>query len=251
LGGGTVRTIARHGFFHLGEVTFALAEIPAPCPLHAPNPGYARFMTQARKTTAPRPIHRQANRDLKRTAVLETAVGLFNDKGFRATSIDEIALALHVTKPTIYNYFGSKDEILFECVRLGMQATLDAAQAVERRGGSGLGRLKALIHDLAIIATQPFGKCVTRTADHDLSEESRARFRALKKDTEAAIRAIVQAGIEDGSIAAADPRLVSFCISGALNWISRWYEDDGRLAPGDIADAYVAILTNGIAARRS
>ena len=101
-------------------------------------------------------------------------------KGFRATSIDQVAIALNVTKPTIYHYFSNKDEILFECVRKGLQVTLDAAQKVEKQGGNGLERLKSLIHDYAVIATEPFGKCVTRTADHDLSEASRKKVQSAQ-----------------------------------------------------------------------
>jgi AcrR family transcriptional regulator len=197
----------------------------------------------------PKREEREQEREIKRSAVLDTAVRLFNDKGFRATSIDEVAVALNVTKPTIYHYFSNKDEILFECVRKGLQVTLDAAQAVESQGGNGLDRLKALIHDYAVIATEDFGKCVTRTTDHDLSPASRKKFRALKRETDAVIRKVVLSGMKDGSIAPGDPRMVTFCVSGALNWISRWYEDDGGQTPEEIADIYVDILVNGLAVR--
>lgn len=199
----------------------------------------------------PKQEERERERNIKRDAVLETAVRMFNEKGFRATSIDQVAVALNVTKPTIYHYFSNKDEILFECVRKGLQVTLDAAQKVEKQGGDGLERLKALIHDYAVIATEPFGKCVTRTADHDLTETSRKKFRALKRETDAVIRKVVLSGMQDGSIRQGDVRLATFCISGALNWVSRWYEEDGSLTPEEIAEAYVDILVNGLAARRS
>lgn len=190
---------------------------------------------------------RARGRNIKRSAVLQTAVRMFNEKGFRSTSIDEVAVALNVTKPTIYHYFSNKDEILFECVRLGLQVTLDAAEAVEKQGGNGLDRMKALIRDYAVLSTQDFGKCVNRTADHDLSEKSRKKFRALKRETDAVIQKVVLSGMRDGSIAVSDPKLVSFCVSGALNWISRWFEDDGSLTAEEIADAYVDILINGLA----
>jgi AcrR family transcriptional regulator len=198
----------------------------------------------------PKQEERERDRIVKRDAVLDTAVRMFNEKGFRATSIDQVAIALNVTKPTIYHYFSNKDEILFECVRKGLQVTLDAAQKVEKQGGNGLERLKSLIHDYAVIATEPFGKCVTRTADHDLSEASRKKFRGLKRETDSVIRKVVVSGMQDGSITPGDPRLVTFCVSGALNWISRWYEQDGSLSPEEIAETYVEILINGLAPRR-
>src|SRR5262249_50625138 len=68
----------------------------------------------------PRREERARERELKRDAVLRTAVALFNKNGVRATSLAGVAKALNVTKPTIYHYFSTKDEILFECVRRGV-----------------------------------------------------------------------------------------------------------------------------------
>ena len=65
---------------------------------------------------------RAQQREAKRNAVLQTAARLFNERGYHATSLDDIAEQLHVSKPTLYYYVKSKDDILLECVRtaLGM-----------------------------------------------------------------------------------------------------------------------------------
>jgi len=202
-----------------------------------------------RKSPWPKPADRERERALKREAVLRTAVEFFNDKGFHATSLDDVALALNVTKPTIYHYFSNKDEILFECVRFGLERIREGAEAVEKQGGSGLDRLKGLMRNYALVMTDDFGMCVTRTADHELSAESRARFRALKREIDTTIRGVVEAGMKDGSIAAGDVRIVTATLSGALNWIARWFDPDGPLGPEEIADGCVATLVNGIAAK--
>jgi AcrR family transcriptional regulator len=197
----------------------------------------------------PRRQQRDAGRDLKREAVLRVAVEFFNDKGFHATSLDDVADALNVTKPTIYHYFSSKDDILLACVRRGVESIRQAGAAVEERGGSGIERLKAHMRSYAIVMTSDFGMCVTRTADHELSKESRARFRALKRETDLTLRAVVEDGMRDGSIAPGDPRLVTFTLAGALNWIARWYDPRGSLSPQAIADGAVATLVDGLAPR--
>lgn len=150
---------------------------------------------------------RERERREKREAVLHAAVRSFNDRGFHATSLDDVANALNVTKPTIYHYFGSKDEILFECVRRGLEGIREAAEAVEAGGDSGLERLRRLMLDYAVIMTRDFGMCVTRTADHELSDESRTKFRALKREIDQTVRRVVEQGMAEGTIAAADPRL--------------------------------------------
>ena len=89
---------------------------------------------------------REREREAKREAVLRTAARLFNAKGYHATSLDEVATALQVTKPTIYHYFSNKDEILFECTRRGLDAIATAAREAAERGGSGVERLRALLN---------------------------------------------------------------------------------------------------------
>lgn len=192
---------------------------------------------------------RERERREKREAVLRAAVRSFNDKGFHATSLDEVANALNVTKPTIYHYFGSKDEILFECVRRGLDSIREAAEAVETRGGGGLERLRALILGYAGVMTKDFGMCVVRTADHELSAESRARFRALKREIDDMVRRVVAQGMADGTLAKGDPLLVTFTLTGALNWIARWYDPAGPLTPQQVAEGAVATLVAGLAAR--
>ena len=123
---------------------------------------------------------------------------------------------------TIYHYFSSKDEILFECVRRGVESIRDAGANVEKRAAAAWSlRLKAHMHNYALVMTSDFGMCVTRTADHELSKESRARFRALKRETDVTMRRVIEDGMRDGSIAPGNSRLMTFTLTGALNWIAR------------------------------
>ena len=62
----------------------------------------------------------------KRQAVLSTAAQMFNERGFHATSLDDVAARLGVSKPTLYYYVRSKDQILLECVQQGLEMTLEA-----------------------------------------------------------------------------------------------------------------------------
>src|SRR5213076_747588 len=119
------------------------------------------------------PNDRQRERALKRDAVLRTAARVFNDKGFHAASLDEVADRLHVTRPTLYYYFKNKDEILFECVRLGLQMVRDGIAEVDRAGGSARDKLVACMRVYARIVTMDFGMCLIRIGEDPLSEDSR------------------------------------------------------------------------------
>src|ERR1700733_4784159 len=65
----------------------------------------------------------------KKEAVLQTAVQMFIEKGYRQTSLDDVAKRLKITKPALYYYFHNKEEIYLECYRRGIAMT---QQSLER-----------------------------------------------------------------------------------------------------------------------
>src|SRR5215472_17943922 len=69
---------------------------------------------------------RQHDREVKREAVIRAAAHAFNLKGYHNTSLDDIAAALEVTKPTVYYYVTNKEQLLFECFVAGVEQIREA-----------------------------------------------------------------------------------------------------------------------------
>jgi AcrR family transcriptional regulator len=210
----------------------------------------ARASSAAAASPWSTPEERAREREQKREAVLSTAVRFFNTKGFHATSLDDVALALNVTKPTIYHYFANKDEVLFECVRRGLDSIRESATTAAAHGGTGGERLRIMLLDYAMVMTKDFGICVSRTQDVQLAPDSRARFRALKREIDTIIRNVIEEGVADGSIVTDDPRLATFTVTGALNWIAYWYDPKGKMPARAVAEGTVATLMAGLAPGR-
>ncbi|MDO7842120.1 TetR/AcrR family transcriptional regulator [Sphingomonas immobilis] len=189
---------------------------------------------------------REAERSEKRIALLRAAVHLFNERGFHATSLEEVAASLGVTKPVIYHYLGNKDQVAFECVRIGVEQLHAAAADAAAQPGTGLDRLRAFLLRYAAIMMDDFGRGVVRIGDDTLSVPMRARFRALKSEIDAALRAMIDAAVADGSARAADTRLAAFAIAGALNWPSHWHRQDGPQTVEQIAAGLVDFLCDGL-----
>ena len=192
---------------------------------------------------------RDADRAEKREAVLRAAVRMFNARGYHATSLDDVAASLHVTKPTIYHYLGNKEQVLLECVSRGVAELRTAADTATAAPGDGLARLRSFLRQYARVNMDDFGRCVIRTGDELLSPDGAARFRALKAEIDRAMRALIADGIADGSIACGDVRLIAFTLAGALNWPARWHDPAGAGSAADLADEMVDILTGGLAPR--
>ena len=182
----------------------------------------------------------------KRDAVLRTAARMFNEKGFHATSLDEVAERLHITKPTLYYYVKNKDDILFACVNIGMQMLQDAVNEEHGRGGSALDKLTAAMRRYVEIVTADFGMCVIRVGEDPLPPDSRRKLRRFKAALDAQFRELIRLGIAEGSIRDCDPKIAAFTLAGALSWIGRWYHPEGELGPDEIADQCIALLTGGL-----
>ena len=195
------------------------------------------------------PQQKLEERTAKRDAVLRAAVQMFNERGFHATSLDDVAASLGISKPTIYHYLGNKDQVLLECVSIGLQQLLEAAATARVQSGNGADRLKTFLRRYAEINMDDFGRCVIRTGEEALKPESVRRFRDLKREIDTALRTLIEEAKADGSIAPLDTKLLAFTIAGALNWPARWHDPDGPQTAPQLAEQLVAILSAGFAPR--
>jgi AcrR family transcriptional regulator len=183
----------------------------------------------------------------KREAVLKTSAELFLEKGYGRTCLNDVAERLKITKPALYHYFRSKEEILLECYRLGAGLIEEILNEIASHCGTGLEKVEAFIYSYANVMTVNFGRCVMRLDDAELSSGALAEVRGYKRKIDRRLRSFIQEGIEDGSIASCDAKLAAFSIAGALNWICHWYEPEGSLPPEEIAAQFARTLTRGLA----
>ncbi|MGD9599583.1 MAG: TetR/AcrR family transcriptional regulator [Steroidobacteraceae bacterium] len=195
------------------------------------------------------PGNRERQRELKRDAVILAAARAFREHGYHNTSLDDIAAVLHVTKPTLYYYVASKEQMLFECFREGLGRIAEACGHARRGSASGRERLIAIVRGYVAAITSDFGWCMVRAEDQDLDPALSERIKQLKSEIDQEIRRHVRTGIADGSIGECDPKMVAFALAGALNWIPHWYRDNASLPAGAIADRFVELFVNGLAPR--
>lgn len=192
---------------------------------------------------------RAEERSAKRHALLLAAVRMFNERGFHATLLEDVAASLGISKPTIYHYLGNKEQVLLECVALGLEEFREAIEEARALPGSGLDRLRHFLRAYARINMNDFGRCVIRTGAEPLSPDGARSFRDRKRGIDTALRGFIEDGFADGSIARSCPKMLAFTLAGALNWPARWHVPGGELPPEEIAAQMVDILTAGLAPR--
>src|SRR6185437_7783375 len=99
---------------------------------------------------------------VKRDAVIRAAAHAFNRKGYHNTSLDDIAAALEVTKPTVYYYVSNKEQLLFECFLAGVEQIRAAFREVKSSDLTARERLNAVLHHYAQAVASEFGWCMVR-----------------------------------------------------------------------------------------
>jgi len=188
-------------------------------------------------------------RALKREAVILAAARAFRARGYHNTSLDDLAASLKVTKPTLYLYVPNKEAILFECFRAGLDSLLQTLDECERAGGPARERLFAFIRGYATAIVGDFGWCMLRAEDQHLGTAMSRRIKLLKAGIDKRMRALIEAGVADGSIRDCDPKMTAFALAGALNWMGHWYREDAALEPHEIAERFIDFFNRGLRGR--
>src|SRR5688572_31536883 len=187
--------------------------------------------------------------DLKREAVILAAARAFARRGYHNTSLDDLAASLQVTKPTLYLYVPNKEAILFECFRAGLDQITTTLDDCEKADGPARARLFAFIRGYAAAIVGDFGWCMLRAEDQHLGMAMSRRIKLLKAGIDRRMRALIDAGVADGSIRPCDTRMTAFALAGALNWMGHWYREDASLKPAEIADRFIDVFNRGLRGR--
>src|SRR5207237_826386 len=159
---------------------------------------------------------RLRDRAVKREAVIRAAAREFNRKGYHNTSLDDIAARLEVTKPTVYYYVTSKEQLLFQCFVAGVEQIRAAFRDVRHLKVPARERLNAVLRHYGEAVASEFGWCMVRAEDQDLSPAMSRHIKALKSEIDHGIRRLIREGVQDGSIQPCDPKMTAFALAGAL-----------------------------------
>lgn len=183
----------------------------------------------------------------RRLEVLKAAARTFNTKGYQLATLDDVAHELGVTKPALYHYARSKDELLFECCHTAFSATR-AAFDRSNNHTSGLERLGRFFRCYGEIVCEDFGRCLTSVVPQDFAVETRSRVLAEHAKLRDGVRAMIVGGIDDGSIRCCDDHALTVAMLDAFNGLARWHDSKGPTPLRAAIDQYLSVFLTGITA---
>jgi AcrR family transcriptional regulator len=189
-----------------------------------------------------------------RQEILRTAARLFQQRGYDATSMNDVAAALKLSKGGLYHHFQSKDEILFEIMNHAMQITEERVLAPVRGIADPEERLRTLIrlHIEVVLGVRDREITVMLHENHPLPPTLRRRINSRKKDyvhfVESLIAEVQKGGVQNGrrSAGRVSPRAAAFALLGMINWIYQWYKPEGSLQANNLVPQFTELVFGGI-----
>jgi TetR/AcrR family transcriptional regulator, cholesterol catabolism regulator len=189
----------------------------------------------------------------RRAEIIRAAAEVFKEHGYRAAKIGDVAEALGMDRASLYYYVGGKEELFHEVVGDAVAANVEAAEAIARGPGAAPAKLRALITGLmtSYAENYPFLYVYIQenlnTISPDRSPWSR-EMRKLNKRYENAVVAIVQSGMDEGTLRGdATAWVVAYGIIGMVAWTNRWFDpSSSAVDAATIGRTYADVIVDGL-----
>src|SRR5215471_10322847 len=203
----------------------------------------AGSMTQRERVKQGNDASRRERRMYRRQQdILKVAAGMFAERGYERTTLEMIADELGLSKPSLYYYMKSKEDVLAHIFREIFQGILDRIQVDVSPDTPAIERLKYLIIVYVTHAcAYPEGR-ILFLYESQLLSVCNPEMLDLRDRYQRQVEEAISEGIRQGVFHVSHARLATLALVGALHAIPLWYVPDGPLSPEEIGEYYARIL---------
>jgi TetR/AcrR family transcriptional regulator, cholesterol catabolism regulator len=186
----------------------------------------------------------------KRERILQEAVAQFYARGFTATTLDDIAAGLGVTKPFIYTHFRSKTELLAALCMPTIELSLAAVANAANGRGSPTERLcRAAIDFAKVVLSRQANIAIFFREEKSLEPEALAEIDTLRKRFDRVLSKLLTEGVIAGEFEIADVRLTALAIGGMISWAYTWHRPNGRLSLEELCERLAELVLRMVEVR--
>jgi TetR/AcrR family transcriptional regulator, cholesterol catabolism regulator len=168
-------------------------------------------------------------------------------KGYEATSMNDIANAVGLTKAGLYHYIQGKEDLLFQIMSYGMDMVGQDVMAPAKLVQDPSERLRTIIsrHSRRILEV---GGAVSILLDemYALTPAHRRVIKARKRAYFELIRETLEQLASEGKLRDLSSTVATFCIFGMLSWVARWYRKDGKLTSEQVLSDLLEAALNSV-----
>jgi AcrR family transcriptional regulator len=179
-------------------------------------------------------------------SLLAVAVGLFNERGYDGTSMEDLARKLGVTKAAIYHHVRSKEELLHLAVDRALDGLFAIADSVARHDGSAIDKLELLVRGSVTVLVDRLDFVTLLLRVRGNTEVERAAL-SRRRAFDRIVTGLVEQAAADGDLRPdVDPAVTARLLFGMVNSLVEWYRPGPGLTSTDIADSVANIAFDGI-----
>jgi AcrR family transcriptional regulator len=182
-----------------------------------------------------------------REQITLSAIELFAEHGYANTTLEDIAAAVGIKKPSIYHYIKTKEDLLFEVHQLLAQEVIDEVQSLLADAPDPAAKLRAFFRSaVRLVDRRQLEMTIFLNETHTVTRSRRWKEINAKRDAyQKMFEAVLDEGMRSGAFRKLPTTLTALGTLGMVTWTYRWYQADGA-GPDEIADLYADIVLDGI-----
>jgi TetR/AcrR family transcriptional regulator, cholesterol catabolism regulator len=182
-----------------------------------------------------------------REKLISVAVDLFADRGFKGTSIRDIANAMGMSISNIYHYFGNKEGLLLAILNTSSKNLMEQLRNVAKIETDPFSRFQILLKTHIRLSTELKKEAKIFFLDEEhLSPEGNEANLNYQREVLDIYRHQLQSLKDSGYIKAGSITILAFNILGVINWNLRWYKPDGRMSLEEVTREIVDFVLYGV-----
>jgi AcrR family transcriptional regulator len=179
--------------------------------------------------------------------IVEVSVNLFEKKGYRNTTMREIAKKTGLNQGSLYYYFKSKSDILYEIYLRMMKAVVENQERLMNMELPEDEKIKEIIKNIISVIAKRKGYATVFYRDHNaLSPSHLKSVKEFAKGYRKNLEKIFENGIKKNLFKDINPALASLALVGMSNWAYMWLKPDGRFSVSEISKIFSGIFLEGI-----
>jgi len=189
------------------------------------------------------------DKSLRRQLIIDAAVKVFHQRGYRAATLDDVAHELGLTRPALYHYVSSKENLLSLIYIQALESFFATIYEITGMDLSPPDKLRLFVrrHLRTVVIENLAMFTVFFSEENQLPEKDFQKIREEKRKFTKVVEDIILEGIAQGYFREVNAKLQSNAIIGMCNWLFRWYKpDQSSFTPEEITEQFIDLLENGL-----
>ena len=186
--------------------------------------------------------------EARRREVMAAATAVFSERGYRAASMNDIAVKIGMGKASLYHYVASKEDVLIELYEDVLRENVIAARRIAGSERTALDALAELIADrVAYTCRNRELLRIFFEEEVELPARQQSRLISVRHEYEQTLLEMVASGEAAGEFSlTTTPQIFVNTVLGAANWTYKWYQPQGPLSPEELGSQMAAVLLAGL-----